>query len=115
MLQIGTSELPGQMNFGLSSFCMRDHDLKCFCGKPGLNISLTPFDRDERLMEVERILALIMKSRTGVGGCYTFVEDRYYVEAAVQVESYDLTPAGMFFGKGISSNLFCAAKVQQDG
>ena len=75
---------------------MRDQTKKCVCGKPGIRFDLAPFDRDERLIETERILSLLMESRSDGEHTYLYLQDEYCTEWITDEVVYDLLPCGLF-------------------
>lgn len=55
-----------------------------------MRFGLAPFDRDERLVETERILALMMESR---GTTYMYLQDPHYVDFLLDEINCDLMPS----------------------
>ncbi len=66
----------------------------CHCKSRPLNITLGPFDRDERVDEIDRILELLIESRYGPGRYYQPYEMPRTMLRAETV-NYDLMPTGI--------------------
>ena len=61
-----------------------------------MNISLAPFDRDERVIEADHILSLLIESRFGPGSTYLYLEDFFHTKTMAETVIYDLMPSWPF-------------------